>query len=357
MTSMQELKSRAQKLPPVDDTVKLPAAIRAAAARADAVHQQAYETPKEPDAPVTQPPAEQPKQDGTEGQPEATQPEATAQPEAGTENPPATPKDGGDWEHKYNSMKGRYDRAEEMIRGLNSRISQLEGLLARAAEQKPTAPNPDLTFKPLITDKDKEDFGAEFIDVAQRAAQEKLSPEIKQLRQELERLQGQLGSVAQRSQVNTQQSMVATLDRDLPDWRKINKDQKFIAWVNLPDPLSGAIRINMLREAYDNGEAERVLRFFKGFLQDEAATAPAEVAQPAVTPPGNTKVPLENFAAPGRATSPAATVTPGEKESITHAQIAQFYLDVQKGKYKGNEAQKVKIEEMIFAAQAEGRII
>ncbi len=323
---------------PIDPDVVIPAAIRAASARSDALHREAYQTAA-PVAEVT-PPAE------------ATPPAAEVKP---AEQPkPAEAKPAKDeWEHKYNSIKGRYDQQDETIRGLNSRISELQGLLARAQAPAPVqTPNPDLTFG-TITEKDREDFGADFIDVAQRAAAEKLSPEIKRLTQEIERLKGTVGNVAERTAKNAQQALYDHLTEKLPDWRTINRDPKFIAWANLQDPLSGVIRMTMLRNAFDQGDGQRVLRFFQGFLSDEAATAPADFKPD--TQKG--KVPLESFAAPGRATAPAAATPPGEKETYTNAQIAKFYMDVQKGVFRGNEAEKDRIEKSIFKAQAEGRII
>ena len=113
----------------------------------------------------------------------------------------------------------------------------------------------------------------------------------------------------------------------------------------------------MLQEAHRNGEAQRVLQFFKGFLSDEAVTAPAGDQPGKVTSLGNEKTPLENFAAPGRAKAPAASSAPGEKETISRAQIANFYRMVNQGHYRGNDAEKNRLEQMIFDAERDGRIV
>lgn len=340
---------------PIDETVPIPAAIRAAGARAAELHKQAYEepTPPQPEAPpaeATPPaPAPQPEAPPAAQTPPAPQPEAsTAQPDNGQRN----------WENDFKAMKGRYDSSLQTIAGLNGRISQLEQLLSRAPA--PAAPpaqqrTPDLTFKPVTAD-ERENFGDEFLDVAARAAAEKFAPTITSLTQELEQLKRTMIDVTTKSADDIKRENWAFLDSKMPNWRTVNRDQNFIAWANLPDPFSGVIRMAMIRDAFDKGDAPRVLRFYQGFLSDEAATGPA--AQQTETP-GNGKVPLESFAAPGRATSPAASVqqAPVEKETISHAQIAAFYLAVQKGHYKGNEAEKDRLERMIFEAQADGRVV
>lgn len=323
-----------------DPNVQMPAAIRAAALRSAELHKQAYGettigTPAEP-APTPAPEA------------------ATAPAEPTQEPAPAAPAASGEqnWEHSYKSLKGRYDAQSTTISSLNNQVEALKReLAAKPAPQTPA--NPDLTFK-NITPEDREAYGEDFLDVAARAAQERLNPTIASIERQLAELKGTVTTTAVTTAQQAQDNMYATLTTKMPNWRDINKSSDFLAWVNLPDPYSGVIRVNMMREAHANNDAERVLNFFKGFLADEAAMAPASANEPEKPKPG--KVPLENFAAPGRAKAPAATQAPGEKETISTRQIAQFYLDVNKGHYRGNEAEKDRLEAMIFAAQAEGRV-
>lgn len=333
---------RAQKQHlPMDPDVKLPAAIRAQSARASEIHKQAYETPAQDEPPVQTPPP-----------PAAEPPVQQTPPPVKQDTPPPAAND-TDWQRNYEAMKGRYDKQVETNSGLNQRISNLEATLAslqsRPAVQQQT---PDLTFK-TISKEEKDTYGEEFIDVAQRAAQEKLTPEIAELRREIAQLKGTVGNVAQQTETSERERMFNYLTSKIPTWRTINRDPKFIAWTNLPDPFSGAIRINLMKEAFGRFDAERVLNFFKGFLSDEAATGPAPSHTDTLP---NGKIPLETFAAPGRAKAPAVSETPGAKETISQAQIAAFYLAVQKGQYRGNEAEKKRLEQMIFDAQADGRI-
>lgn len=341
----------------VDENVHIPAAIRAAAARSEALFQanhaptgeQKETQAEEPDTkePDTKEPAAAKEQKETQAkEPAAKEPTASQE---GQEQD-------GDWEHKYLSLKGRFDRQDGTIRGLNSRISQLEGLLSEAsskpAEAKPQ--NPDLQFKP-ISDEERETYGEDFLDVAARSAASHINPQVEKLQRQIAELQNSIGSVAQKNKQTDTENMYSYLDAQMPTWKEVNRNPSFIAWCNLPDPFSGVIRMKMLSEAHAQANGARVLNFFKGFLADEAAMDPAGTVKPEMPKQG--KVPLETFAAPGRAKAPAAGVRPGEKETISHAQISQFYADVNRGKYRGNDAEKQRLEAMIFEAQADGRVV
>jgi len=345
-------------LPPIDPDVKVPAAIRAAALRANALHNELYIGDAQPKVEAPEKPAGEALAKGGAVTKPDEEPGYTGKSEGGQQA--STPSPGGEddnttWEHKYKSLKPRFDKQDGVISQLNGRISQLERMLASSAQPSPAERrNPDLNFKPLDKD-EREAYGEDFLDVAARAAAEKLSPELASLRQEVDQIRDQNSRDAQKN-------LYAFLTDNLPSWRQINRNPKFIAWCNLPDAYSGAIRMSMLKDAFERADAQRVLRFFNGFLSDEAATDPAFGSQPETprTPPNggtNGKVPLEQFAAPGRAKAPAGELPPEEKETISQAQIAQFYLNVQKGVYRGNPAEKDRLERMIFAAQADGRIV
>ena len=73
----------------------------------------------------------------------------------------------------------------------------------------------------------------------------------------------------------------------------------------------------------------------------------------------NRKVPsdqLEKQVAPGRGRSGANTM-PSEGQTYSPADIEGFFDAVRKGKYKGREEERGRIERDIFAAQREGRIV
>jgi hypothetical protein len=120
-----------------------------------------------------------------------------------------------------------------------------------------------------LTQNDLANFGPELLDVAQRAAQHAVGPELQQLRDENRDLQDQLNSAAKLA-------LDRELDAAVPNWREINVSEQFHRWLSMPEPYSGIIRDRLLKDATAAVDPRRVIRFFQGFLR--------EAGQPAVQP-------------------------------------------------------------------------
>ena len=116
------------------------------------------------------------------------------------------------------------------------------------------------------------------------------------------------------------------------------------------DPLTGISRQTYLDDAQKNLDARRVTQFFSTW---KAQTGPS-VAQS--TPVVQSKSQLEKQVAPGRGRS-GGTTSSNEPATYSSVDIKNFFTDVQKGKYKGKEKERDRIERDIFAAQREGRIV
>lgn len=339
-----------------DPNVKIPAAVRAAAARSEEMFNQLRDGgPVETPAEVT--PQGNPELEATSLTQSAP---AQAQP---TEQPPVqpaaetpAPADGESWEHKYKSMHGRFVRSQDQIKTLSEQVSQLQSVIATMQ----TAPAqqvqiPELEAENLITPEEAADYGEDFLKVVGKRAREEMAPVIKGYQAKIAELEQKLNGVSGAVQQTSQEKLLTKLDEGLPTWRELNSNSEFLDWLRLPDPYSGAIRHDMLKAAYAQGNAHRVLAFFNGFLAEEAVVAPAgQEPDPQVTKVP--KVPLANLAAPGRAKTAASASAPAEKPVITRAQIATFYADLAAGKYRGRDAEKNKAEAMIFEAQRDGRI-
>ena len=329
----------------IDPNVKVPDAIKAKAAKAEAAYMAAYK-PEE-----IQPDGVQTTDEGQTPEPaEAKIPEASA-PEAQTVTSKGN-EDDQSWEHRYKSMKGRYDRAEAQLRSMSEQITSLQNSLA-ALEHRRSDPVDD-SFEKLITPEEENDYGQDFLNVVAKKAKEELLPITKKYEAKIAELESRLQQTTGYVEQDAKSRMESSLDHDIPNWRDVNFNPDFLTWLKLPDPYSGVIRHELLKTAYSRNDTPRVLAFFNGFLADEAATDPAKAETGRSNAPA--KMSLENLAAPGRAKTAAATGAPAEKPIFTRAQIAKFYADSAAGKYRGKEAEKDRVEAQIFDAEREGRI-
>lgn len=346
------------QLSKIDPDVKIPDAVKLSAARADEAFKSQYQTEADTDG------VQETQQETSTNSAEAPltkTTEAASQEVTSSGNEPVKQADDQSWEHRYKSMKGRYDRAETQIRTLSDQISGLQNVIATlqtAPQQYSQDDDADYSASRLITPEEEKDYGSEFLSVVGKKAKEELTPEVAKLRKEIAGLKQQLNGVGSYVAGNARERMENLMNEQLPNWREVNVNPEFLNWLKLPDPYSGAIRHELLKAAHERNDAPRTLAFFKGFLAEEAATTPAERGPD--LPDGASvqqKVSLESLAAPGRAkTAAAATSAPAEKPSFTRAYISKFYADSAAGRYRGKEAEKDRIERQIFEAEREGRI-
>lgn len=340
--------------PPIDPDVKIPRAVREAAERsteAQRIHIGDAEPPVIP--PDNSPPAP--------GTPSAPSPAAEGVPSPSPQAAPpqAPPQDEGSLEDRYKTLHGRYEaerkRHREQLAQMTERMSQLERQLTASAPA-PAPAQPKLN----ITQDELSDYGEDFVGMVKRIAEGVVDGKVQPITTELGRTKGQVA--AQRNQ-----SMHEQMTALFPQWQEYNGYDRFIEWVMLPDPYSGAIRQNLMQEAWDAGDARRVNAFFQGFIAEEAAlnpagggpppapqapAAPTNGRAPAATPP----IALASLAAPGGARS-AQHATPAEKPTYTTEDITRFYTEVAAGKWRARDQERAAIDADIMRAQHEGRII
>jgi hypothetical protein len=260
------------------------------------------------------------------------------------------------WEQKYKTLQGMYNadvpRLNAQNRELNSRISQMEELLSTMSNQAPA--QPEVSTDPLITDDDMKEYG-DSIDVMRRAAREEVNAangRIAHLEKMIQQLQGVVPQVhkvqAQQTQA-TEQAFWNELSSKVPNWQDTNNNEAFQSWLLEVDPLTGISRQTYLEDAQKNLDVGRVANFFTAWGQVNGT--PESVAQE------NRQVnsQLERQVSPGRGR--AGRPVAKEGQNYAPADITKFFEDVRKGKYKGREDERGRIERDIFAAQREGRIV
>jgi hypothetical protein len=123
-----------------------------------------------------------------------------------------------------------------------------------------------------LTQKDVDDYGHDVLDLAQRAALHAMTPELQRIDHQNAELRQQLAAEQRRG-------LYQTLDAQLPNWKEIDNDPRWRQWLLFSDPLNGRPRQSLLNEAIAQGNATRVLSFFRGFLA-EAGQSPQRQPPP-----------------------------------------------------------------------------
>lgn len=346
----------AAQLAPIDESVILPKSVMDAAARANSFYQPEPGTVAQPDPAAAQQPADG--QPPVQPQPEPGQPapaQAQGDPQPAPQPTPDPAQEPVNWEHRYNSMRGRFEQSQSTIDLMQTQLNDIGNELMRTQAMLGT-PQQAQPQPPLITDAEREQYGDDMLDVVQRAAVQVMQPKLAALESENKDLR-------QTIQKNAFANVNQTLDQQITNWREINKSQEFKRWLSLLDVYSGQVRGKMLNAAYKAADAPRVLAFFTGFLQDQQATGhdpqPQPVPQPASQQPApEPAVSLASLTAPGRAkpASGGTQVNEASKPSFTRQDVKRFYDDVRRGAWAGRDADKNALEAQIFAAQREGRV-
>jgi hypothetical protein len=252
-------------------------------------------------------------------------------------------------------MKGRWEGQRVQIEQLQTQLSEMGNevmQLNRALQTKnqppPEPPRPDIDPNDVSTYGQElmEAIGRTAANIAHKAVQQTVQPELAKLSRQTVNVQRQLNQ-------NVQKDLVQALTEAVPNWDQINTSPEFKTWLNLPDIYSGRKRSDLAEEARLRGDNRRVVAFFRGYLAEH----PPQAAPPAAQP-RNAAMTLENLAAPGRgrpASSDAAGL-PAEQQIITRDFIKQFYAKVRANAFLGREAEKDRIEREIFAAQNSNRV-
>lgn len=346
---------------PIDPNVRVPDHVRRAAEAAEAIHHQAYTPPVDPaaaDAAAAEATRAEAARLASEGNSPPLQPTAPTANE-GDFTGQADPKamQDSEWARRYNSMHGRWQASERSRAAMEVQMTELGQELVRTQNMLQTRPAPQASqaapvHNNLITEEDRASYGDDLLDVMRRTAQATVAPE-------LEALRGENARLTQRVQNTGRRELFATLDQSLPNWRVINQDTRFKAWLRLPNIYTGDLRGNMLKAAVDGAQAPKVLALFKDFLAEATATgqmasaAPAEQHQAPHTP----ALDLETLAAPGRA-RPASgdSQLPADKKIYSRADISKFYDEKRRGLWANRLPDAQAFENDLTAAQREGRI-
>lgn len=264
---------------------------------------------------------------------------APAAPEA-----PRAPAD-DPWEHRYKTLQGMYNaevpRLHEQQRALAAQVADLSQKLESTKTQK-VYPETG-----LVTDKDKELFGDDLLDVIRRSVHQetaRLQKEKDELQQELRTLKGQVGNVAENQTASAQAAFFAQLGAAVPDYQALNVDPEFIAWLKIPDEVHGQALQAALDQSVAQWNPKRAIAIFQAFLRTRT---PTQTTQQRTDD-------LRSQVAPSTKRSSGPPPQSQEKPIISQKQMADFYNNWRRGLISAKDAERIEAE--INAAVAEGRV-
>ena len=339
------------------DTV-LPAAVRKQVEQADAIiarmNEEAGEAPEGIESEDTP--------EGAEAAPEPKQ------------EPKKEAKD-TDWQHKYSVLQGKYDaevprltsdlrESQQTVRSLEDKLRKLETTVATM--QEVNSPKKEPITENLITQDEIDQFGPDLIDLVNRVAKQAVAPYVDKKFNEVSKSVKQVGE----SVASTQESVAKSareklfdrLDSAVEGWREINRDQAFVGWLNQVDEFSGEPRGVLLRAAFERNDADRVIKFFKGFQKENAVDDASDQQADAPERKQESQQSLDKLVAPGQ----PKTGTTGAQEGSgkgriwTRKQISDFYTEknefIKAHPNRDIPKRLAQLEEDLFAAQRENRI-
>jgi len=266
-----------------------------------------------------------------------------------------------DYVQKYKTLQGMYNaevpKLHTQNRDLQSRVQQMEQLLATLSAQSNTEQQPAGEVKPFITDQDREEYG-ESIDVMRRVSREEAAPVLQKmsqieglLRQLQTNVVPQVQNLTQKQAMSSEQQFWSGLTEVTPNWRDVNNNPDFQSWLLESDPFTGVTRQTILEDAQHNLDVYRVGSFFNTWLGMNGQASTAQSSQRSTSASE-----LERQVSPGKSRS-GGTPSSGNAKVYSPDDIKKFFEDVRKGKYKGKEADRDRIERDIFAAQRDNRIV
>ena len=310
----------------------LPKAVAAATEELAALEQQ-LQAPVEPETPP----------DGQTETPPAPEPSpepVPAAPVASSDVPQPEPQEVPEekWEHKYRRLQGKYD-AE--VPRLHAQVRELQGALAQVQQrmQAPPPPPPPQEPERYVSDEDVANYGEDFVDIQRRITLDA----TRDLRKQVEELQAQLAQ--QGSQVQSV-SFETRLLQEIPDFREVNNDPAWIAWLNEVDPLIRGPRRAVAQQAFAAGDVEAVKSYVDLWRHGQA--------KPAAPPPVSREQELQRQVQPSRAT--ATVPASGGKKVYTRGEANAVFNKMQALVAQGRLDEAKRLDAEISAAYAEGRI-
>lgn len=228
------------------------------------------------------------------------------------------------WELRFRNYKAGTDETIHQLRQENAALKGEVADLKAKLEQQTASVG-------VLTDEEREDWG-DIEHIIERVARQMVERELAPTREKIE-------VIAERSAETDRERFEEGLTRRVPNWRTINEDPKFIAWLQEADEFSGQLRTTLIHQAAASRDIDRVAAFFTAFAG--ASKAPTARRDPRERELPNTV----------RGDTPVSV-----KRTYSNDEIRKLYDQKRRGAYRGRDEEWRAIEADISAAVSEGRI-
>lgn len=336
---------------------QIPARVAAEAAQAEAALAELAKAAAQP--------AEQPVPPTTDPTPTPA-PTPTPTPAAPAQPPAASPPAPAPAPVEPTNMAAELSRMQSLLNTTLGRLEasnrEMQQLRTRMEEATKQPPQP-MPANPAITDKDRDEYGTDLIDLITRVCASSYGTALSDLSSRVAQLEGRVAATARTAEVaattvqqTAMERYLTDLDNLIPGWQEVNNSTEFLDWLEKADNFSGKKRMDLLLEAHQNLEAGRVAYIFKQFKPD-LGNAPQQPGTPAPEPQNGNQpsVDMSTLAAPS--TAPAAPPPSSGQPSgqiWTQQDVDNLYLAKQRGRISNAEFAKREAE--YFKALKEGRV-
>lgn len=256
------------------------------------------------------------------------------------------------WEQKYRTLQGMVDsqlpplhkQNKELVAQVHHLQEQITALQAKPA----TSPAPER----LVTEQDETTFGSDLLDVQRRVAEEAIRKHVSPLQDELKQRDVKIAQLEQSlTKTNgdvTTMSFEQRLNLDVPEFKTVNADPKWIAWLDEADPYTNEPRRAYAEYVYgkgDIGAIKKVVEYFRTSTGQDQQQAQRDQRQ----------AELNRQLSPSR--SGSASASPTESARVyTEAEMGRLFDKVGQMYRQGKNEEAAKLETDLSDAYVQGRV-
>ena len=258
------------------------------------------------------------------------------------------PAEAEDFRQRYLTLQGKYNaEVPQLHQQLRDLTQQLADIRKEVVIKKVETPPEPVKRESLVTDKDREDFGDDLIDMQRRIAREVAQDfadqvaaqqaTIDNLRQQVTDTGSQVGAMNFSQRLNTL----------VPGFDILDRDEKWHEWLNEFDPILRGPRLNAAMEAYNNEDAEGVAHYVGLFRNASGVSA---------TPQDDRQTEIAKQVTPTRSATSTKAGTAKAPKMYSTRDMDDAWKRVTDLSRAGKDADAERLESELTAAYLEGRV-